>query len=89
MHSTYADLANAAWDMFSIIPHGVGVDASFSLGLDVIGWRQSKTNSKTVQEKFVIGLFARGNPGTLMSECAPMVTAATENDLELKHGREK
>ena len=89
MHSTYADLANAAWDMFSIIPHGVGVDASFSLGLDVIGWGQSKTNSKTVQEKFVIGLFARGNPGTLMSECAPMVAAATENDLELKHGREK
>jgi len=36
-HSTYADLSNVAWDIFSIIPHGVGVEASFSLGRDVIG----------------------------------------------------
>jgi hypothetical protein len=38
-HSKYADLSNVARDIFSIIPHGVGVEASFSLGRDVIGWR--------------------------------------------------
>jgi len=31
-HSKYADLSNVARDIFSIIPHGVGVEASFSLG---------------------------------------------------------
>jgi len=42
MHSKYADLSNMARDVFSIIPHGVGVESSFSHGQDVIGWRQSK-----------------------------------------------
>jgi hypothetical protein len=32
MYSKYADLSNVARDIFSIIPHGVGVEASFSLG---------------------------------------------------------
>jgi len=38
-HSKYADLSTGARDIFFIIPHGVGVEASFSLGRDVIGWR--------------------------------------------------
>jgi len=38
-HSEYADLSNVPRDIFSIIPHGVGVEASFSLGQDVFGWR--------------------------------------------------
>jgi hypothetical protein len=36
-HSKYADLCNVARDTFSITPHGMGVEASFSLGRDVIG----------------------------------------------------
>jgi hypothetical protein len=36
-HLKYADLSNVAHDLFSIIPHGVGVQASSSLGWDVIG----------------------------------------------------
>jgi len=31
-HPKYADLSNVAHDIFSIIPHSVGVEASFSLG---------------------------------------------------------
>jgi hypothetical protein len=31
-HSKYADLSNVARNIVSIIPHGVGVEASFSLG---------------------------------------------------------
>jgi hypothetical protein len=31
-HSKYADLTNVARDIFSIIPHGVGMEASFSVG---------------------------------------------------------
>jgi len=36
MHSKYADLSNVARDMFSIILYRAGVEASFSLGGDVI-----------------------------------------------------
>jgi len=46
MHSKYADLSNVARDLFSIIPHGVGVEASYSLGKDDIGWRQSKPQAR-------------------------------------------
>jgi len=53
-HSKYADLSNVARDIFSIIPHGVGVEASFSLGRDVIGWRQSNTTGETLQGKVVV-----------------------------------
>jgi len=35
--SMYADLCNVAHDILSLIPHGVGVEASFSPGGDVIG----------------------------------------------------
>jgi len=47
--SKYADLSNVVRDIFSIIPHGVGVVTRFSLGRDVIGWRQSKTTGKTLR----------------------------------------
>jgi len=36
-HSKYADLYSVARDILSIIPHGVGVEGSFSLGRDVFG----------------------------------------------------
>jgi len=46
-YSKYADLSNMAWDIISIIPHGVRVEARFSLGRDVIGWRQPQTAGET------------------------------------------
>jgi hypothetical protein len=58
MHSKYADLSNVARDIFSIIRHGVGVQASFSLRQDVIGWMQSKTTGETLREKVVVRQFA-------------------------------
>ena len=53
-HSKYADLSNVARDVFSIITHGVAVEASFSLVRDVIGWRQSKTTGETLREKVIV-----------------------------------
>jgi hypothetical protein len=53
-HSKYTDLSNVAHDIFSIIPHGVGVEARFSLGRHVIGWRQSKTTGETLREYVVV-----------------------------------
>jgi hypothetical protein len=57
-HSNYADLSNVAHDIFSVILHGVGVEANFSLGRDVIGWRQSKTTGDTLPEKVIVTQFA-------------------------------
>jgi hypothetical protein len=57
-HLKYADLSNVARDIFSIILHGVGVEASISHGRDVIGWRQSKTTGETLREKVIVRQFA-------------------------------
>jgi len=67
-HSKYAILSNVAHDIFSIIPHGVRVEASLSVGGDVIGWRQSKTSGGTRRENVVVRLFARANTGILAGE---------------------
>jgi hypothetical protein len=50
MHTKYADLSDAACDRFSVIPHGLGVEASFSLRQDVIGCRQPNTTGETLPE---------------------------------------
>jgi len=82
-HSKYADHSNVARDAFSIIPHGVGVEASFSLGWDVIGWRQSKTTGETHHEKLVERQFARANH-RILAGCDPLVdTTITETDSEM------
>jgi hypothetical protein len=54
LNPKYADLANVVHDIFSIMPHTVGVKASISHGRDVIGWRQSKTTGQTLREKVVV-----------------------------------
>jgi hypothetical protein len=53
-HPKYPDLTTVAHDIYSIIPHVVGVEARVSLGRDVIGWRQSKTTGKILRENFVV-----------------------------------
>jgi len=85
----YADLSNVARDIFSIIPHGVRVEASFSLGRDVIGWRQSKTTGETVRKKVVVRQFARANNGILAGTDPELDTTNTENDSEMKKEAEE
>jgi len=81
-HSKYADLSKVAYDIFSILPHGVGVEASFSIGQDVSSWRQSKTTAQMVREKVVVGQFAPANDGILQFDCEALDAAGTDNDLE-------
>jgi hypothetical protein len=73
-----------ARDIFSMIPHGVGVEASFSLGRDVIGWRQSKTIGETLREKVVVRQYARANNGILAGTDPELDTMNTENNSEMK-----
>jgi len=87
--SRYADLSNVACDIFSIIPHGVGVEVSFSLGGDVIPWWTSKTTGKTICEKFVIMKFATVNYGMLATADPLMDSTNTENNSEMKKESEE
>jgi len=72
-----------ARDIISIIPHGVGVEATFSLGRDVIGWRQSKTTGETLCKKVVVRQFARANTTILPVTDPELDTTNTENDSEM------
>jgi len=89
MHSNYADLSDVTQDIFSIILHGVGVEASFSQGQDVIGWRQSKTAGKTLREKVVVRQSARANNRILAGADPELDTMNTENDMETKKEAEE
>jgi len=89
MHSKYADLSNVARHIFSIMPHGVGVETSFSLGQDVIGWMQSKTTGETIREKVVVRQYAPANNGILAGDDPVLDRSESDNDMELKSEAEE
>jgi len=88
-HSKYADLSNVACNIFSIIPHGVRVEARFSLGRDVIGWRQSKSWGQTPHETVVVSQFSQANNGILAGADPELDTLNTENNMEMKKEAEE
>jgi hypothetical protein len=88
-HSKYTDLSTVARNIFSIIPHGVGAEASFSLERDVIGWRQSKTTGETLHKKVVVRQLARANSGLLAGNDAVLDPDRIVNDMEVKREAEE
>jgi len=82
--SMYTDLSNVAGKIISIILHGVRVESRFSLGRDVIGWRQSKTTGDTLHKKVVVRQFARANNRILAREETEPDMTNTETDSEMK-----
>ena len=88
-HSQYDDLSNVARDIFSIIPHGVGVESCSSLRPDVIGWRRSITSRQTIREKFIVRQSARANNGTLASTDPQLDTKNTDNNSAMKQEAEE
>ena len=88
-HSKYVDLSNVARDIFSIITHGVGVEPGFSLGEDLIGWRQSKTTRETLPEQVVVSQYARANSALLAGDNPVLDPYSTDNDIELKREAEE
>jgi hypothetical protein len=88
-HSKYTDLPNVAGDIFSLIPHGVGVHTRFSLGRDVIGWRQSKTPGETLRKTVAVTQFARANSRLLAGDDPVLHPNGTDNDMELKRAAEE
>jgi hypothetical protein len=54
----YADLFNVAHKMFSIMVHGVAVEACCSLGQGDIGWRHPTTTGKTLCKNIMVMRFS-------------------------------
>ena len=43
-----------ARDIFSCVPHGVGVESSFSIARNVVSWKQSRMTAKTLQANMIV-----------------------------------
>jgi len=87
-HTKYPDLPNMARDEFSIIPHHVIVESRFSLGQDVICWRQSKTTGETHCEKVSARQFASANNWFLRGNHPALGTTNSGNNSEMKKDSE-
>jgi len=66
-----------------------GVEASFSLSQDVIGWRYSKNTGETLREKVVVMQFTRSNNWILAGTDSEIDTMNTENNPEMKKETEE
>jgi len=90
IHSKYADHSNMARKIFSIIPHGIGVESCFSLGRDVINWRQSKTTGETLHKQVVVRQFARATNRILAGTDPALDTLNTDiNSGKKKEAEER
>lgn len=88
-HMMYPNLPNVACNIFSIIPHGVGVEARFSLGCDGVSKRQSKTTCKTPRQKVMVRLFPQANNRMLACDDPALDTMNTEYHSEVKREGEE
>jgi hypothetical protein len=88
-HSMKPNLANVAQDRFSMILHGVGVEASLSLRGDATSWRQLKTAGESFHQHVVIRHFAQNSDRVLVYTDPELDTMNTENVLEMKKEAEE
>jgi len=88
-YSKYADLSNVSRNIFSVTSHGVGVEASFSLGRDVIGWRQSKTTGKILRIKVIVRQLVRANNEILAGTDPELDNVNTGSNSEMKKEAEE
>jgi len=83
-HSKYANLSNVAGNILCIVQLSIKVEASISLGQDVIRLMHSTTTSKTLDKTAVARQFAWANYGILAGNDPMFNTTQTENSLELQ-----
>jgi len=88
-HSKSGRIFNVGRNILSIIPHGVGVEASFCLGKDEIGWRQSRTTGETLPTMVVVMQFAWAHNGIFAGADPELDTMNTENDTEMNNEAEE
>lgn len=52
-HQYLLPVEQMARDIYSCVPHGVGVESSFSIGRNVLSWKQSRMTASTLQSMIV------------------------------------
>jgi len=82
--SKYTNFSDVARDIFSIIPHGVGVEEGFSLAQDNIGWRQWKTTGGTLREQVVLWQLPLANNRIFEGNHPELNLTETQNALEVQ-----
>jgi len=78
-----------ARNIVSIINHGVGVEASFSVRQDVIWCRQSKSTGETLRKNVVVRKFAWANNRVPPGDDPVLDPTSTVNDMEMKREAEQ
>jgi len=81
--SMYPDLSNVACNIFSIIQHGVGVEASVPFGRYVMARRHSRTIGESLRENVIARQVDRANKWIFVGTDPELDTTNRENDLEL------
>jgi len=71
------------------MPDVVGVEASSSLGRDVIGSRQSKFTGKTLCDQVSVRQFGQAHNGSLAGDNPISDPTSTDNDMEMKREEEQ
>jgi len=89
MLSKYVNLSNLTFNVFLIIPHGVGVEACSSLGQQLICWRQSTTTDETLGENVIVRQVPQANQGIMARDDQSLDTKKTDNHSEMKRDVEK
>ncbi|KAF8243952.1 hypothetical protein K440DRAFT_636584 [Wilcoxina mikolae CBS 423.85] len=77
--TVYCVLLISTWTVTGSIH--VGIEVSFSLGRDVIGWHQVQTLAATLQQKVVVRQWACSNSGQLADASTDRLT---QNDAAVK-----
>jgi hypothetical protein len=85
----FAPLAKMACDIFSVIPHGVGVETNYSFGQDSIGWRQGQTSGATLQQKVIVRKYAPANTRILPRPDDNLVSNPKIDQIKKKKQKEE
>jgi len=86
--SKKADHFNVPWDVCAIIPHGVGVQASCSLGRHVIAYCGLNPTGETLCGNVIIRKFDRANNRIFEGDNPVSYTTNKANNSEMKNEAE-
>lgn len=75
----FKPLAKMARDIFSVIPHGVGVEHSFSIARMVVSWQQHRMSAETLKQRMIVR-----QDSIRRDESDPYNAAKAENDRIMK-----
>jgi len=85
----HADLSNLASDILSIIPHGVVLEASVSLGPDIMSWRHTKSNGAIFRDTVIATKLDSAIETRFAGDSTVCEAGQPQNDFEFKREGEE